>query len=609
MKRVLTMMLALALLVLSLPAPVAMAEADGRVRVKLTRLGSRSTLTLSAGCAYYVNGDKSKKIDSGDKVSVSIAAGEVAVSWGGQKYSAKQLTLARGKTGDVGIRFISPSLSNVFCGDLILSASSGKILPVLRIFVEDYLYGVVGYEMSNSYPIEALKAQAVAARTFALANLKPSSAYDVTDDTNSQVFKGYAPSLTNVIRAVNETRGVCVMYNGKYAACYYGESNGGQVESAKNMWGGGAGYSVQKDDPYDLENPGSPMKALEVVKKPTPGKPLNAKLKTELVKALAGKLQDEDMKRGEGSVDIVRVNSITPISPRYPEPSRTFTKVRFSLDIRGEKEDGGEKALSDVKCDLQTYGNLKARFSLGFQSSDREIVSVADRGSSFAIEFRRFGHGVGMSQRGAQFQAKQHGRSYKDILTFYYVGVELVTKRFDDEPTPIASPADPDPAPDPQPADEGEIQRPAKLRTLKSGMKGQDVKLLQRRLKDLGYFEGSIGGNYQGLTIAAVKRFQSQLQIKQDGLGTTAIQRLIYAKSAPKSGAERQFLVLKTQTKPAGKVLKMRASAKSDAKIVAQIPDGDPVKVLSIGTKWCKIHYNGKNGYILQNQICFESGA
>src|SRR5699024_7021753 len=134
-------------------------------------------------------------------------------------------------------------------------ASQGVIRPVLTIDVEDYLLGVVPYEMSDSFPIEALKAQAVAARTYVLRKIGSSGDYDVVDTTNDQVFRGMNPDYPNAIAAVEQTAGVCGYYNGRLAECYYSASNGGQTELVENVWSGGGdyGYIAMVDDPYDLE--------------------------------------------------------------------------------------------------------------------------------------------------------------------------------------------------------------------------------------------------------------------------------------------------------------------------------------------------------------------
>lgn len=141
----------------------------------------------------------------------------------GASFSLKRLGGA-----DTGARFALPAMANRFCGDLYFSTQGAGVGVVLEIPVEEYLLGVVGYEMSDSYPIEALKAQAVAARTYALRakSARKGREYHVTDNTGDQVFKGLNSSQKNVRQAVKKSGGVVLTYIGKLAACYYGASNG-----------------------------------------------------------------------------------------------------------------------------------------------------------------------------------------------------------------------------------------------------------------------------------------------------------------------------------------------------------------------------------------------
>ena len=192
LRRVLGLLLAFALALNVAAAVLARAEGSGMIHVKLTRLGTPASITLALDCAYVLDGDARMNLPAGSQAVVRAENGALTVECSGVKlYCGSGLRLLR--CGGAGLRFVSPALANRFCGDLTLSLSGGYISAVLRIGLEDYLYGVVGYEMSNSYPLEALKAQAVAARNYALKkmNARASRDYDVTDNTYDQVFKGF----------------------------------------------------------------------------------------------------------------------------------------------------------------------------------------------------------------------------------------------------------------------------------------------------------------------------------------------------------------------------------------------------------------------------------
>ena len=170
--------------------------------------------------------------------------------------------------GENGLRI--GDVEGLYEGDLSITVRDGALRLVLSIYIEDYLKGVVPYEMSDSFPIEALKAQAIAARTYALRRRTSSRDYDVYDNTNDQVFRGYNAQYTNAARAVEETAGIVGTYNGQLSECFYSASNGGQTDLYVNAFSGDEdyGYLDMRDDPYDLANPQSRVKTASVPKQP-----------------------------------------------------------------------------------------------------------------------------------------------------------------------------------------------------------------------------------------------------------------------------------------------------------------------------------------------------
>ena len=143
-----------------LPEFTAKAASDGMIRVKLTALGTPSTLKFTTTCAYAITSGDGMNIPSGSAVTVKASGGKMSVTCGERTIECgSSVKIYRCKSGNSGVKFTSPSKSNVFSGDLFLSASGSSITTILNIYIQNYLYGVVGYEMSNSYPLEALKAQ------------------------------------------------------------------------------------------------------------------------------------------------------------------------------------------------------------------------------------------------------------------------------------------------------------------------------------------------------------------------------------------------------------------------------------------------------------------
>jgi peptidoglycan hydrolase-like amidase len=123
---------------------------------------------------------------------------------------------------------------------------------VRTLDLEDYLVGVVSSEMSDKWPLEALMAQAVAARTYAMAHLRAGAAFDMDDTTKYQAYKYRKPGAApNVEKAVMATAGMALRYGGKLISAVYSASNGGQVRSSKDRWGSNIAYLQAKPDPWD----------------------------------------------------------------------------------------------------------------------------------------------------------------------------------------------------------------------------------------------------------------------------------------------------------------------------------------------------------------------
>lgn len=116
--------------------------------------------------------------------------------------------------------------------------------------MEEYLRGVVPSEMPSSWPAEALKAQAIAARTYAMTRLRPEELYDVDDTTANQAYRrNYTKESTDA--AVTATAGRVLRYGGRLAQAVYCASNGGKTVSAKARWGNDVAYLPARSDPYD----------------------------------------------------------------------------------------------------------------------------------------------------------------------------------------------------------------------------------------------------------------------------------------------------------------------------------------------------------------------
>lgn len=141
-------------------------------------------------------------------------------------------------------------------GDFVYRrASNGNLTVINYVNVEDYVKGVLPYEIDPDWPADAQKAQAVCTRSFALGTHKHTdSGYDLCNTTNCQVYLGAGNATSESDAAVNATAGETLTYEGKEVIGYFFSSDGGATEDAANVWGGEYGYLKGKADPYEAKD-------------------------------------------------------------------------------------------------------------------------------------------------------------------------------------------------------------------------------------------------------------------------------------------------------------------------------------------------------------------
>ena len=222
--------------------PAAQGQMPERLRILLTRPGITTQADLTLAGVYTADiGGVTMLFPYGSEITVLLIGDQLYIDYAGMRLgTGTELVLTRfqnDESDENGIYFYGSS--SLYEGDLTLRIRDGVIRTILSIAVEDYLKGVVPYEMSDSFPLEALKAQAVAARTYAVRKAlnNPNGEYHLSDTTNDQVFKGRSYLNTRSAQAIEETAGVCAFFDGKLVMCYYGSSNGGQTELVENQWG------------------------------------------------------------------------------------------------------------------------------------------------------------------------------------------------------------------------------------------------------------------------------------------------------------------------------------------------------------------------------------
>ena len=146
------------------------------------------------------------------------------------------------------------ALKHRYRGSIHVDVNAGKLRAINMVGLEQYLYGVVPSEMPYTWHPEALKAQAIAARSYALATRR-TGAFDLYPDTRSQVYLGIEHEKPSTNAAVNATAGQVVLYDGEVAKTYFFSSSGGRTASADDVWGEPVPYLVSVPDPYDSISP------------------------------------------------------------------------------------------------------------------------------------------------------------------------------------------------------------------------------------------------------------------------------------------------------------------------------------------------------------------
>jgi stage II sporulation protein D len=142
-------------------------------------------------------------------------------------------------------------------GTFEVAADGGKLRVVNNVGLEQYLWGVVPDEMPHTWPAEALKAQAVVARSYALAVRRTGGAFDLYPDVRSQVYGGVAAEEAPSTTAAAATAGQVLLYGGRVATTFFFSTSGGRTENAEDAWAGGkpVPYLVSVPDPYDTASP------------------------------------------------------------------------------------------------------------------------------------------------------------------------------------------------------------------------------------------------------------------------------------------------------------------------------------------------------------------
>lgn len=405
------------LFALALLPPASALAASGAdyslVRVKLTT-NNATSIVMSVTGEYFIK-ENGAVFKGGSLTLRSNSDGTITVSHSssGELYVGASVSIMRtDMSASAGSMYFN---SRRYLGHFYVKRlSAGYIQVVNEVPMAQYLYGVVAYEMNNLYPLDALRAQAIAAKCYVMCSIAsaPDASYHIGDTSSDQVYKGYNSSYTAVIKAIDSTIDYVLTVGGSVLRTFYSASNGGETSLPTYAWPtknrSNSGYAIALDD-YDLVNELSLAEKVTIPIR-SAGTISDSMFKLILAKAYSvlGVVPDS----------IAEISSCELYSPKYSGVARNMTKVSMTVSVAcsGTVYTGVDLTFS--VSDLYTYGvvtNANLRSYWGELSSD---------GSKYTIYHVRFGHGVGLSQRGAEERANR-GESLNDILAFYYPGAKL----------------------------------------------------------------------------------------------------------------------------------------------------------------------------------------
>lgn len=429
--------------------------AEDQVSVRLVNfIKNKTEVSFNVNGSYHVDGsDVDIQSKDDNQFKVKAESGDAVLYKGNSKIGnfGDSLKLVPTITGakDSYIELGDKS----YLGVIEMKVEGNYIRPINTLPMEDYLKGVVPSEMlpywGNNGGQEALKAQAVAARTFAKVDMINQESnperYPFTDTTMSQVYKGmnWYPT-TN--RAVDETAGKVLKHPNskgelKYIGAYYSSSNGGRVLSNTNSWGSGlVPYLQGKVDPYDVRSPNPydmwsytlgkeqiDTSALDLTK-PESWWSNVSELKTDAteIKNIKTRLVSKYGFSSKDEIKITKINDLSFTLPPFKSDEVLKGSLSFSYFVK--KTDGFVMENGEIKEHTKVINDTSynIRFMVGTSIMMGPYVKEVDKkGDSFTVHGSGFGHGIGMSQYGAYQQSKE-GRTYDQILDFYYSGTELV---------------------------------------------------------------------------------------------------------------------------------------------------------------------------------------
>lgn len=421
MKRFIVYLMVIALIFTSVPNLKAEAGYEPVIQVKLVNyLGNKTEISLKPS-GNYTTSDRSISLKSNELYTLKSENGKLVL----YEYNRRLKEFGSFEVKPASAENTLAINNRPYLGSIhFVIENKSYIRPINTISMENYVKGVVPNEMPATWNGEALKVQAVAARTYAM-----SYTHKVIDDTiNYQVYGGKSWHL-NSTKAVDETAGEVLKYNGTLISAVFSASNGGKTESNANAWGNTfAPYFRIKEDPFDPKMTWSASfnkKQIDLTGKDLGRSDAWWSAAKESDTVIASNIKAWLYQNGFANKDI-RIINIPQVSLYAPTSGGRVSKGSITVEflVKDLRDSEGKLAVQTLKFTNTSASRIRAIMG------NRVILSylvdnVSNSGSIIRLQGRGDGHGVGMSQYGAK-KAAELGKTYKDILAFYYEGTALV---------------------------------------------------------------------------------------------------------------------------------------------------------------------------------------
>ncbi len=339
-------------------------------------------IVVAVNGEYTINGCSSSDSETGIRLVKSrVLAANNRLYVGRRSFPCRQVTISSPED----IIIVDKNKLRRYRGKLVIVAkTANKLLVINKLDIERYVQGVLYHEISNRWPLEATKAQAVATRTYALYQIEQSKKreYDMTDDTYSQVYGGSSAERFRTTVAALRTKGEVLIFNGKILPAYFHSNSGGHTENVAEVW--------------ERAEPIAPLRGV-----PSP----YSENKSNFFWKKNFRLKDIQDKLNNKGFNIGLIDRIE-ISERNESG-----RIR-SLHIR----DKNGKTIN--------ISGKEFRLIVGPNEIRSNNYTIEMKGYYADLIGKGWGHGVGMCQWGAYGMAEK-GHDYTDILKYYYPGAEI----------------------------------------------------------------------------------------------------------------------------------------------------------------------------------------